>query len=518
MQQLLFIRGAIILVGVLIDVAVARNNLNECFASSRRSVMDGILNLDAISLSRAIESKKISCEALMKFTLDRIDDVNPQCNAIILLRDRNDLMQEARGADQNERRGWLHGIPTAIKDTSNAEGIPTTMGGSRLSKNFVPIFNDFHVENMVQAGAIVIGKTNSPENGLGSHTFNERWGTTLNPFNLTKSAGGSSGGAGVAVASRMLCVVDGSDMMGSLRNPAGWNNIYSHRPTAGMIRGAPTYKKNPLPFPTSTAGPMARTPMDCAMLLETMAGSNFDASLVLDNELSLETFRIGWLGDWGRQLPFEEGVLDICRTALGQLEERGVVVDDVTEEIFPLEQLWNSWNRIRFSTVAAIFSQSSDIDILLGGPKSPIKEELQWELRQGLQVSDQELMEAKLTCDEYNERLHALFGMYDVLALPSAQLFPFPKDWRWPKEVGGAPMDTYHRWMQVCVPVTLGGLPCSTIPAGFGKNSLPMGIQLFARRGDDAKTLLLAQAYHRIVDWPSHVKPSENNDALLSMC
>jgi amidase len=120
--------------------------------------------------------------------------------------------------------------------------------------------------------------------------------------------------------------------------------------------------------------------------------------------------------------------------------------------------------------------------------------------------------------DEYAERLETLFGTYDVLALPSAQMFPFPKDWRWPKEVGGAPKDTYHRWMQVCVPVTLGGLPCSTIPEGFGENGLTLGIQLFTRRGGDAKTLLLAQAYHRIVDWPSCVKPSEDDNSLLSCC
>ena len=504
--------------GVLVlKAAVARTNLYGFFASSRRSVVDGILNLDAISLSRAIESKKISCEELMKCTLDRIDDVNPRCNAIVLLRDRNDLMEDAKRADQNDRRGWLHGIPIAIKDVSNAKGIPTTMGGSQLSKNFVPDFNDFHVENMVQAGAIVIGKTNSPENGLGSHTFNERWGATLNPFDLTKSAGGSSGGAGVAVSSRMLCVADGTDMMGSLRNPAGWNNIYSHRPTAGMIRGAPASKKNPLPFPTSTVGPMARTPMDCANLLETMAGkNNFDARLVFDNELSPEMTRVGWLGDWGRQLPFDDGVLDICRFALGHLEGRGVVVDVITEEIFPLEKMWTSWNSIRFGTVAALFSQSSySLDILLGS-KSPIKEELQWEIKQGLKISDKELLQAKIIYDEYAERLENLFGTYDILALPSAQLFPFPKDWKWPKEVGGTPMDTYHRWMQVCVPVTLGGLPCSTIPAGFGENGLPLGIQLFTRRGGDAKTLLLAQAYHRIVDWPSNVEPSEDDNSLLS--
>lgn len=501
---------------------MAKNVLCGCFAgnlqSSRSTVVNDILNLDALALSRAIESKQISCEELMKATLDRIDEVNPQCNAVILLRDRTELMDEARSADQNPRRGWLHGIPTAIKDISNARGIPTTMGGSRLSKNFVPNFNDFHVENMVQAGAIVIGKTNSPENGLGSHTFNERWGATLNPFDLTKSAGGSSGGAAVAVASRILCAADGTDMMGSLRNPAGWNNIYSHRPTAGMIRGSLASKKNPLPYPTSTAGPMARTPMDCAMLLETMAGKeHFDSTSVLGKDLGLETLRIGWLGDWGGQLPFEDGVLDLCRNSLSRLEEGGVIVDEIAEEIFPLNELWGSWNRIRFGMVAALFSQSFNMDILLG-KQSPIKEELQWEIQQGLQVSDEDLSQAKQVRDDYAERLDTLFASYDVLALPSAQLFPFPKDWNWPKEVGGVTMDTYHRWMHVCVPVTLGGLPCSTIPAGFGESGLPMGIQLFTRRGDDAKTLLLAQAYHKIVDWPSIVKPSGGGNAIFSHC
>jgi amidase len=521
MQRQVFLQATLVCCILVLERAVAKIDPCCCFASnqsSSKSIIDDILNLDALSLSRAIESKQITCEELMKATLDRIDEVNPRCNAIILVRDRNELMEEARCADQNPRRGWLHGIPTAIKDISNAKGIATTMGGSRLSKNFVPNFNDFHVGNLVQAGAIVIGKTNSPENGLGSHTFNERWGATLNPFDFTKSAGGSSGGAGVAVASRILCAADGTDMMGSLRNPAGWNNIYSHRPTAGMIRGSMASKKNPLPYPTSTAGPMARTPMDCAMLLETMAGKDrFDSMSVLGDELGLETFRIGWLGDWGQQLPFEEGVVELCRTALGRLEERGAVIDDITEEIFPLDQLWTSWNRIRFGTAAALFSQSFNMDILLGN-QSPIKEELQWEIEQGLQISDEELSQAKRIRDEFSERLDTFFDKYDVLALPSAQLFPFPQDWKWPKEVGGMTMDTYHRWMQVCVPVSLGGLPCSTIPAGFGKNGLPMGIQLFSRREYDAKTLLLAQAYHGIVDWPSLVKPSEDENALLSHC
>ncbi len=510
------------------ELILALTILDGCcvaYPSSSRgtTVVDDILQLDAISLSRAIEAKKISCFELMRATLDRMNDVNPRCNAIILLRDGEELMAEARRADDvatDRRRGWLHGIPTAIKDVSNAKGIPTTMGGSRLSSNFVPNFDDYHVAKMKKAGAIIIGKTNAPEYGLGSHTYNDVWGTTSNPFDLKTSAGGSSGGAAVAVSTRMLCFADGTDMMGSLRNPAGWNNIYSHRPTAGMIRGGQAYVRNPLPYPTSTSGPMARTPMDCAMLLETMAGGMdaFDSSLVLrDEEFDPGKLRIGWLGDWGRRLPLEDGVDDLCRIALSRLEDRGVVVDVIIGEIFPLDQLWDSWNSIRYGTMASLFSKSTDMDAFLGDT-SPIKEDLRWEIEQGMRVSDEELSRANDVCREYAERLDALFGKYDVLALPSAQLFPFPKEWKWPNVVGGAQMDTYHRWMQVCVPASLGGLPCTTIPAGFGPNGLPLGIQLFARRGDDAKTLLLARAYHGIFDWPSNVEPSDDDNALLSCC
>jgi amidase len=155
------------------------------------------------------------------------------------------------------------------------------------------------------------------------------------------------------------------------------------------------------------------------------------------------------------------------------------------------------------------------MDILLG-KNSPIKEELQWEISQGLQVSDEELLQASEIRNSYAEYLDGLFQSYDVLALPSAQLFPFPHEWKWPKEVGGEEMDTYHRWMQVCVPVTLGGLPCSTIPAGFGPKGLPIGIQLFTQRGKDAKGLQIAQAYHSIIDWPSNVEVSTSAGSILT--
>jgi amidase len=480
--------------------------------------MKNIMNLDAIGLSRAIERKEISCEDVMKVTLDQIDKFNPICNAIILLRDRDELLKEAREADQGQRKGWLHGIPIAVKDISNAKGIPTTMGGSGLSEKFVPNFDDPFVRNMKRAGAIIIGKTNTPENGIGSHTYNERWGTTRNPFDLKKSAGGSSGGAGVAVATRMLALADGTDMMGSLRNPAGWNCIYSHRPTAGLVRGAKPSKKNPLPYPTSTVGPMARTPADCVMLLETMTNGEFSASTVWDTEgKSDERVRIGWLGDWSGKLPMEEGVMELCQNALADLEENGYArIEYIREEIFPLEELWEGWNRVRFATVAALFSESFNIDNLLG-INSPIKEELKWEIQQGLNVSDGDLEDAKRIYSAYMDALDAAFDRCDILALPSAQLFPFPYEWKWPQNVAGRSMDVYHRWMAVCVPVTFGGLPCSTVPAGFSDTGLPIGLQLFGRRFEDAKILQLATTYHRMVDWPSKVALVSKDGAILSV-
>lgn len=267
--------------------------------------------------------------------------------------------------------------------------------------------------------------------------------------------------------------------------------------------------------------------MDCALLLETMAGGGrgrdmdaSDSSLVSlrDGECDRGKLRIGWLGDWGRKLPLDDGVDDLCRAALRRFEDGGaVVVDDIPEEVFPLDRLWESWNSIRCGTMASLFSKSADTNVLLGD-MSPIKEELRWEIGQGIRVSDDDLSRAEDVCREYADRLTVLFGRYDALALPSAQLFPFPKGWRWPNIVGGARMDTYHRWMEVCVPASLGGLPCTTVPAGFGASGLPMGIQLFARRGEDAKTLLLARAYHEIFDWPSNVESSDDDNAILSCC
>jgi amidase len=461
-----------------------------------------ILALDAHGMSAMLEKGDLTAVALMEFTLDRIERINPLVEAIILLRARTELLEEAQQADRSPRKGWLHGIPIAIKDLSNCKGIPTTMGGSPLFQDFVPTTSDCFVQRLLDNGAIAIGKTNTPENGLGSHTFN-RLGRTCNPYDLSKSAGGSSGGAAVAVATRLLAFADGSDMMGSLRNPAGWNNLYSHRPTTGMLEHE-NVARNPLDYPISTAGPIARTVKDLAHCLETMAGrEHFKASEAMEyGELS--GLKVAWLGDWAGAYPVEDGILPLCREALAVLATHAdVQVHDVDQPLFSASELWKSWTTIRSAVISSTAIAAHGENALLHSIV-PLRSELKWEVERGLLISNDSLSEAGTIAKNWSDLMEETFANeYDVIALPSAQLWPFPVEWDWPKEVAGRPMDTYHRWMEVVVPVTLAGLPCVTVPAGFSPNGLPIGIQLAARRGNDAQLLRLAQAYHEAVDWPS---------------
>jgi amidase len=477
-----------------------------------------ILTLDAHGISTALEKGELTAVELMEFTLDRIGRINPLVgDAIVLLRDRTELLEEAAQADSSLRKGWLHGIPIAIKDLSNCQGIPTTMGGSLLPlfQDFVPLSSDPFVQRLIDAGAIVIGKTNTPEGGLGSHTYS-RLGRTCNPYDLSKSAGGSSGGAAVAVVTRMLALADGSDMMGSLRNPAGWNNLYSIRPTAGMMEYDET-ARNPLDYPISTVGPIARTVQDLAQCLETMAGSDKFKAVDATEYGEISGLKVAWLGDWAGNLPVEDGILPLCREALGVLATAsGVEVHDIEQPLFPASQLWKAWTTIRSAVISsATIAAHGEKAILKSCVPGAVRPELKWEVERGLSISDDSLAEAGTIAREWSTLLEDLFAnKYDVIALPSAQLWPFPAEWDWPKEVAGKPMDSYHRWMEVVVPVSLAGLPCVTVPAGFGANGLPIGIQLAGRRGEDAKLLRLAQAYHEAVDWPSK-QPAVVDDVLV---
>ncbi len=469
--------------------------------------MHDILNQSALTQSKALSNGALSAAELMQATLERIAQVNGPVNAVVSLRDGDDLMAQARAADAAPRNGWLHGIPMAIKDLANARGLPTSMG-SPLFAGQVADEDDLVVERLRAAGAIIIGKTNTPEFGLGSHTFNPVHGATGNPYDTGKSAGGSSGGAAAALAARMLSVADGSDMMGSLRNPAGWNNVYGMRPSWGTVPSDPVGEI--FLHQLATLGPMARDPRDLAALLDTMTGADPrqphglsppDTLPGIDAELPSQ--RIGWLGDWGGALPMEEGILPLSEAALSGFAELGHEVSALKAP-FDADAMWESWITLRSFAVAA------GSELLYADPekRALLKEAAQWEIARGLKMSAMEVNHASVIRSDWFRTAYALFQDHDVLVLPSAQLWPFDVDLVHPTEIAGVAMDTYHRWMQVVVPAGLLGLPVVNVPVGFGENGLPAGMQLIGPRGSDGRLLQLAERWHQATEWPQKRPPS----------
>lgn len=464
--------------------------------------------LTARAVSAKLAARELSAVELMQATLARIAAVNPSLNAIVSLRSEEALLAEAAAADAAPRKGWLHGVPMAVKDLVATKGIRTTHG-SPLFADHVPDADELLPARLKAAGAILIGKTNTPEFGLGSNTFNPVHGITPNAYDLSKSCGGSSGGAGVALAARMVAVADGSDMMGSLRNPAAWSNVYGMRPTHGLVPDNPAGEM--FLHPLATLGPMARNPLDIAALLQTLAGGDprtplgrgFDADRVVPG---LRGKRIGWLGDWGGAFPYAPGISALTEDALRVMEAQGAVVEPVAPP-FEAEAIFQAWSTLRSWAVSA------KLRPLWSDPekRKRLKGTAEWEVARGQAFTAMELHAASEVASEWYRAAAALFARYDALVLPSAQFWPFDRDTEYPTEIAGREMDTYHRWMQVMVPVSLIGLPCVNLPAGFGVDEdaagLPMGLQLFGPRGADAALLGMAEAYHQATDWPGARPP-----------
>ncbi|MCB2129702.1 MAG: amidase [Rhodobacteraceae bacterium] len=468
----------------------------------------------ARDLTAGLRSGRLSAHRLMQATLERIGRVNPAINAVVSLRDADALLSEARAADlvPVDRRGALHGLPVAVKDLVATKGLRTTFG-SPLYADHLPDADDLIAARLRGAGAILIGKTNTPEWGHGSHTFNPVHGVTRNPYDPGRSAGGSSGGAAAALAARMVALADGSDMMGSLRNPAAFCNVYGFRPSWGLVpqdAGGEVFLAT-----LSTDGPMARSPGDLALLLDVLAGPNPEVPFcrpVPDlsglksgawDDAGLKGKRLGWLADWGGAYPMEPGILTQCGTALEVFRSLGATVDDLPPP-FPAEALWQSWTTLR-----AMLNAGSKADLARDPARRALtKPETLWEIERGTGLTAAEVHAASVIRSDWYAAAARLFGDYDALILPAAQVWPFPAEWRWPIEVAGRGMDTYHRWMEVVIPVSLIGLPCLALPAGFGAEGLPTGIQLFGPTGSDAAILGLGAAYHAATDWPGRCPPA----------
>ncbi|MDW3221683.1 MAG: amidase [Paracoccaceae bacterium] len=455
----------------------------------------------ALALSKALATGEISAKELMAATLARIDVVNREVNAIVSLKPDDALLVEAETADQTARKGWLHGMPIAIKDLANAQGFPTSKG-SPIFAGQMATQDDLMVARLRAAGAIVIGKTNTPEFGLGSHTFNPVHGPTKNPYDTSKSAGGSSGGAAVALATGMLSIADGSDMMGSLRNPAGWNNVYGMRPTWGVVPAHP--EGEAFMSQLSTDGPMARSPADLAALLDTMAGPDPRVPMPTQVAPTLPQIdarftapKVAWLGDWSGAFPTEKTVLTFCETALVGMEQMGWNIETVSAP-FDADAMWTSWIDLRSYLVAMRRRE----DYRDPTRCNLLKPAMIWEIERGLKMRGETIQVASEIRSDWFRTAAELFADFDVLVLPSAQLWPFDVGLEHPIEIAGAQMDTYHRWMQIVVPASLIGLPVVNFPIGFGAQGLPMGLQLIGKPGSDGFLLQIAQKWHEATGWP----------------
>jgi len=477
---------------------------------------ESVCALDALELSRLIHRRELSCREVMQAHLARIDALNPTYNAIVSLREPGALLADADACDaqlaRGESRGWMHGFPHAVKDLSNTAGIRTT-SGSPLFRDFVPEADSLLVQRLKAAGAIVIGKTNTPEWGLGSQTYNPVFGVTRNAYDPTKTCGGSSGGAAVALALRMVPVADGSDMGGSLRNPAGFANVFGFRPSEGRV---PTFPAEDVFFSAlGYAGPMARNVPDLAALLATIAGPDPRTPLSLDDPVAAFTaplerdpghwrsVRIGWLGDYGGHLPLEPGVLEMSERALKDLAGLGCAVEP-TPLGFDPERVWQSFRVLRHMMIGGKLKPLWDDP----AKRALIKPEAQWEVEQALALDAIDVYRASASRTAWYQHVLTLFERYDFLALPTAQFFPFAAEMAWPSELAGRKMDSYHRWMEVVVGVTLAGVPAISVPAGFDARGLPMGIQLVGPPRGELAVLQLAHAYDVATQWVRRRQPA----------
>jgi amidase len=479
-------------------------------ARKAEPAVSDVVMMDALPLGRAIRAKQISCVEVMNAYLDHIDRFNPKVNAIISMRERKELVAEAQTRDDQLKRGEdmgpLHGMPQAIKDLAATKGIRTTQG-SPIYKDVIPTADALIVERARKAGAIIIGKTNVPEFGLGSQTYNPLFGLTRNAYDQTKTSGGSSGGAGVALALRMLPVADGSDHGGSLRNPAAWNNVLGFRTTYGRV---PHHMEDLFLTGLSVKGPMARTVEDLQMLLSVQAGYDDRVPLSIGDphtyaveslNCDVKGKRIGWIGDFGN-LPHEAGVRELCRDAMRKFESMGCIVEDVTPD-FDAEVIWKAWLVIR------CWLSGTKLRPLYDDPKTRalMKPEAQWEVEEGYKISAYDLSAAAAVRNAWYSVMRELFQRYDYLTMPSASVFPFPVETHWPQEIAGKKMDTYHRWMQVMIPVTMSGCPALTVPVGFNAGGVPMGMQIIAKTRAEHSILQLANAYEGATEWTKKVLP-----------
>ncbi|MFV2090225.1 MAG: amidase [Pseudomonadales bacterium] len=471
-----------------------------------------LCRLSARTQRELVARGELSCEELLKVHLQWIEAVNPEVNAICTLVPEAAL-EQARAADKRLAGGAearpLEGLPIAIKDLVNTRGIRTTYG-SPLFRDHVPDTDALHVSRIRAAGGVVIGKTNTPEWGAGSQTFNTLFGATATPFDTTRTAGGSSGGAAAALAARMLPVADGSDLGGSLRNPAAFCNVVGFRPSPGRVADPARLQGwNPLPV----LGPLARSVDDAVLLLSVMAGADQHDPLTLDTEpgyfeTSLDSdpsgLRVAWSADLGF-LPVARSIREVFEDSVGVFEVLGCLLEEAAPDLRDGPDIFQTLRAHMFLAKYADYFENL---------RDQIKDTVQWNTRKGLEQSVLDVAMAEVAHRALYRRVVEFWQRFDFLILPATQLPPFSKELDWVREIEGVQFENYLQWMEICTVISLTGCPAISVPGGFTAEGLPVGLQIVGPPRCDLEVLRLAHAFEQATGYaerePDYQGPSEH--------
>jgi amidase len=466
---------------------------------------------DAVTIALMLRRREVSAREVVAAHIARVEAFDPVINAIVT-RTFDAALARAAAADEamagGRELGLLHGLPVAHKDLADTEGVRTTYGSPLFSAN-VPQRDALVVQRMRQAGAISLGKTNVPEFGAGSHTVNAVFGATCNPYDHGRSAGGSSGGAAAALAARLVVLADGSDLGGSLRNPASFCNVVGLRPSPGRV---PSWPFSDVTDTLGVSGPMGRTVADVALLLTVLAGPDPRVPLALDQpppavsdpaqiqallDRDLTGIKIAWSPDLG--LPVEPDVLEVLAPARHVLAGLGGQVIDAVPDLSGADEIFRTFRAFAFATFRA--------DLLARHPDQ-LGPNVTWNIERGLELTAADLGRATVLRAELAERITAFFADVDVLACPVSQVTPFDVTLDWVHEINGRPLQTYLDWMASAYLISATGLPAISVPAGFTEAGLPVGLQLVGRRRGDWDLLAVARAFESATGFAARVPAS----------
>jgi len=443
----------------------------------------------ARKLARLIHNKKISVFEVMQAFVAQIERVNPKVNAIVTFLPEQAL-KAAKSLDRQKRKPPLAGLPIAHKDLVPTKGVRTTFG-SLIYQDHIPKQDHLLVERLSAAGAILIGKTNTPEFGSGSQTFNKVFGATRNPYDLSRTCGGSSGGGAAAVACGMLPFADGSDLAASLRNPGNYCNVVGFRPTPGRVPNWPADNAwDTLPV----IGPLARTVEDAAFLLSAMAGPDARApvSIAQPGEIfrkslkrSFKKVRIAWSRDLGG-LPVDPQVTAVLEAQKKVLEELGCVIEQAQPDFSGATEAFETQRALAYlQRFGGLLAQHRD----------KLKDDVIWNIEQGKKLTPEQIARAAALRTELFHRMRIFLERYEFLLCPVNQLPPFPVELEWPREIAGVKLDNYLDWMKSSYYITITSHPAVSVPAGFTPEGLPVGLQIVGRYRDDFGVLQLAHAF-----------------------